>query len=217
MKKIRAGIVGLGRLGRHYAENLVFKVAGVELVAACSLVEEERGYASRVLGVPETYAVYENMLDSASMDVVFVISSTDQHASHMSLALEAGLHVFCEKPLALDVATCLSVERVADAHPGQFAVVGFVRRFDPSYAYARQKIDGGVIGTPFLVKSQTVDMDDQAPFQLEFVKKSGGLFHDFNVHDIDLARWYLGANVASVFATGGAYKHEGFAALWRCG
>ena len=91
-------------------------------------------------------------------------------------------------------------------------MVGFVRRFDPSYAYAKKQVDEGAIGKPFLVKSQTVDIDATAKFQLEFVKTSGGLFHDYNVHDIDLARWFLGSNIKTVFAAGGGYKHPEFAA-----
>ena len=213
MKIVRAGIVGLGRLGRSYAENLRHRVRNVELVAACSIRLEELDYAKHELGVEHVFSDYEAMIASGMLDAVYIISSTDQHAGQFIKALEAGLHVFCEKPLALNVETCLEVEAVAANHPDQLAVVGFVRRFDPSYAYARKKVDEGAIGTPFFVKAQTIDIDSTARFQIEFVKTSGGLFHDFNVHDIDLTRWFLGSNVKTVFATGGAYKHPEFAQL----
>lgn len=211
MKTIKTGIVGLGRLGRKYAENLRFRVRNVELVAACSIHKAELESAKNDLGIDRLFTDYDEMMASGGLDAVFIISSTDQHAGQFIKALEAGLHVFCEKPLALNVETCEKVEAVSALHPDQLAVVGFVRRFDPSYAYAKKKVDEGAIGIPFFVKSQTVDIDATARFQIEFAKTSGGLFHDFNVHDIDLARWFLGSNVQTVFATGGAYKHPEFA------
>lgn len=214
MDSIKIGLIGLGRLGRRYAENLRFRVRYADLVAACSLNEHELEYARDILQVPFVFNSYREMLAKTDLDAVFIISSTDKHAEQFIAALDAGVHVFCEKPLALDVEACERVEVHAAQHPNQYAVVGFVRRFDPSYAHAKRKVDEGAIGTPFFVKSQTVDMDEQAPFQIEFVKTSGGIFHDMNVHDVDLVRWFLGANIETVFATGGAFKHREFAELY---
>ena len=212
MKTVKTGIVGLGRLGQRYAENLHFKVPNAELVAACSINPAELDYARETLNLHQVYSGLDEMLAHTDLDALFIISSTNQHASHFIKGLEAGLHVFCEKPLALNIDACKQVEAAAAKHPNKFAVVGFVRRFDPSYAYAKKKVDEGAIGTPFMVKSQTIDIDATAKFQIEFVKTSGGMFHDFNVHDIDLARWFLGANIKTVFSTGGAYRHKEFAA-----
>lgn len=210
MPNIRTGIVGLGRLGQRYAENLAFKVRNASLVAACSINENELAFAQKELGITSLYKDLDEMLDKEALDALYIISSTNQHATHFIKGLQAGLHVFCEKPLALNVEACQEVEAVAAAHPDQYAVVGFVRRFDPSYAHAKQKIEQGAIGTPFFVKSQTIDIDSQAKFQIEFVKTSGGMFHDFNVHDIDLARWFLQSNVKTVYSIGGAFRHPEF-------
>ena len=210
-RRIPVGIVGLGRLGMKYAENLCYKIPQVELVAACSLQPEERTQAKEVLGIPHIYDSYENMLNQAELEAIFVVSSTTLHVDHIVAALQAGKHVFSEKPLGIELASCLYAQQIAAQHPNQLAVVGFVRRFDPSYVYAKEKVASGAIGTPFLVKSQTVDLDSVAGFQMEFVKTSGGLFHDYNVHDIDLARWYLGSEVKTVFSAGGAYKYPAFA------
>ncbi len=213
MSTINVGIVGLGRLGKKYAEILGGKIKQVNLLAACSIVPEELHHAQQVLKVPNIYRDYEAMLQNEDIDLIFVISSTNQHAGHMISALENGCHVFCEKPLAITLEDCFRVERVAREHPDQMAVVGFVRRHDPSYVYAKQKVQEGLIGEPFLVKSQTVDLDKTAGFQVEFVKSSGGMFHDFNVHDIDLARWFLGSEIKTVYSVGGSYKHEVFAKI----
>lgn len=211
MKKIKIGIVGLGRLGKRYAENIAFKIRNAALVAACSVSVEELEWAKKSLGLTALYRDYDEMLHREDLDAVFVVSSTDKHAEHLTKALAVGLHVFSEKPLAVNVEDCVAVEKTLLKYPNQTAVVGFVRRFDPSYRYAKEKVDAGAIGKPFLVRSQTVDKDSLAGFMIEYVGNSGGIFHDFNVHDVDLARWFLGANVQSVWAIGGAFKYPGFA------
>ena len=192
-------------------ENLRYKVHNAELIAACSINPQEQLHAKEVLGIPHVYASYEKMLEHKDLEAIFVVSSTTLHVDHIVAALQAGKHVFSEKPLGIEIEKCLYAEEVAAQHPELLAVVGFVRRFDPSYIYAKEKVLSGAIGKPFLVKSQTVDLDATAGFQMEFVKSSGGLFHDYNVHDIDLARWYLGAEVKTVYSVGGAFKHQAFA------
>lgn len=198
-------------MGMRYAEDLKFRVRNANLLAACSISEAERHHAKENLGVKHVLEDYEEMLQIDELDAIYVVSSTNMHVAHIIGALEAGKHVFSEKPLGIELSECLRAEKVAATYPSQIAIVGFVRRFDPSYAYAKQKVDAGAIGRPFLVKSQTVDKDSTAGFQMEFVKTSGGMFHDFNVHDIDLARWYLGDEVKTVFSAGGAFKHKAFA------
>jgi myo-inositol 2-dehydrogenase/D-chiro-inositol 1-dehydrogenase len=210
MKKINVGIIGLGRMGKAYAHHLALKIPYTNLIAACSIIPEELTYAQQELQVPHLFENYEELLQLENLDAVFIISSTDMHAEQMIKALEAGLHVFCEKPLGIEVSACERVEQVAAHYPDQLAIVGFVRRFDPSYRYAKEKIEAGAIGKPYLVRSQTVDKDTIADWQIQYVGKSGGIFHDFNVHDIDLARWFLGAEIKTVWSVGGAYKYPAF-------
>ncbi|KAB7533397.1 hypothetical protein ET532_029215, partial [Verminephrobacter sp. Larva24] len=118
-------------------------------------------------------------------------------------ALRAGKHVFVEKPLSLDVATCEALAALAAAHPAQVVMVGFERRFDPDLVRARAAIERGELGRPFLVRSQTCDRIDPDGFFVKFAPTSGGIFNDCSVHDIDLARWMLGNPKATkVFASG---------------
>ena len=209
---LRIGISGLGRLGKRHAQNLAFRVRGATLVAACSLVPEELEWARRELGVESVHSSFTAMLDSGDVDAAFLVSSSSVHASQAIEALGRGLHVFTEKPLGVSVKECLEVERAVAAHPDRVFFVGFVRRFDPSYAHAKRLIEEGAIGEPFLVRSQTVDLDEYAQFQVAFLPSSGGIFLDMNVHDVDLARWFLGAEVESVHAMGGSYVHPEFGA-----
>jgi myo-inositol 2-dehydrogenase / D-chiro-inositol 1-dehydrogenase len=211
--RLRIGIVGLGRLGKRHAENLARRVVGADLVAASSLVQAELDWARDELGIGSLYQDYGRMLTEAGLDAVFIASSSAVHASQIVQGLDAGLHVFCEKPMGVSVEECLSIEKAVAAHSGKVFMVGFVRRFDPSYRYAKKLIDEGAIGQPFLVRSQTVDLDEYAPFQVQFVPTSGGIFLDMNIHDIDLARWYLGDEVASAYAIGGSYVHPEFTAV----
>ncbi|MCE5256489.1 MAG: Gfo/Idh/MocA family oxidoreductase [Spirochaetaceae bacterium] len=209
-KEVRIGIVGLGRLGRHHAENLAWHVKGSALVSACSIVEQELAWAQDTFGIKALYRSYSEMLDNEKLDAVWIASSSSLHQAQIVEALDRGLHVFTEKPMGIDLRECRLIEEATARHPGTKFMVGFVRRFDPSYAYTKEMIGQGAIGTPFLVRSQTVDMDEYAAFQVKFVPSSGGIFLDMNIHDIDLARWFLCDEVASVYATGGSYVHPEF-------
>ena len=204
------GIVGLGRLGKRHAVNLSRRVYGVELTAACSIVPDELSWARRELGIGETYTDYQEMMERCELDAVFLVSSSSLHAQQSIGALKRGLHVFCEKPMGLNLAECREVEKTVEEHPELVFLIGFVRRFDPSYAYAGKLIDQGAIGEPFLVRSQTADLNEYAEFQVDFVPSSGGIFLDFSIHDIDLARWFLGSEIKTVYARGGSYVHKAF-------
>ena len=210
MKAVKIGIVGMGRLGKRHAENLRFRVQGAELTAACSIVPQELEWAETTLGITDLHTDYDEMVERAALDAVFLVTSSSVHAEQSIKALERGLHVFTEKPMGVNIEECRSVERVVADHDSQVFFIGFVRRFDPSYAYAKKLVDDGAIGEPFMVRSQTVDLDEYAEFQVDFVSTSGGIFLDCNVHDIDLARWYLGSEVKTVYAKGGSYVHKAF-------
>ena len=207
---LRIGIAGLGRMGRRHAENLARRVTGAALVTACSPVADELAWAERELGVARTFADYAAMLADPGIDAVFLVTPTTLHAQQIVDALHAGKHVFSEKPLSLDLDECLRVEAVAAKYPAQKVMIGFVRRFDASYRDAHEKVTRGMIGTPILVRSQTLDKNDPGGFFVRFSATSGGIFLDMSVHDIDCARWLLGdRKPVRVYATGTVAMHEG--------
>jgi myo-inositol 2-dehydrogenase/D-chiro-inositol 1-dehydrogenase len=209
---LRVGIAGLGRMGQRHARHLAFNTPGATLVAACSPVESERQWACAELGVTALHDDFAALLRDPAVDAVAIVTPTTLHAEQTIAALEAGKHVFVEKPLALDVATCERVLAAAQRHPKQVAMVGFVRRFDASYQQAKADIDAGVIGRPFLVRSQNGDMNDPDGFFVRFSPTSGGIFLDCSVHDIDLARWMLGhPRALRAFASGTIVLHPGLA------
>ena len=211
--RVRVGVVGLGRLGKRHAANLASRVPGAELVAACSPSADERAWAKATLGTKHLYADYAQLLAHPGLDAVFLVTPNTVHPEQIVAGLRAGKHVFCEKPLSLELDECLAVEAEAARHPRLKVMIGYVRRFDASYQDAQKKIASGAIGRPFLVRSQTTDMNDPSGFFVRFAPKSGGIFLDMSVHDIDAARWLLGApQPKRVFSVGTIAVHEGLAA-----
>lgn len=213
-KILNLGLAGLGRLGRRYAENLARNVPRARLAAVCSPLAEEIAWARDMLGIEQSYGDYAQMLADPAIDAVFLVTPTSLHASQIEQALDAGKHVFCEKPLSLEIEACQRTVAHAARYPQLRAMVGFVRHFDASYREAKAQIDAGTIGKPFMVYSQTADLLDPSGAFVKFAPTSGGLFLDCSVHDVDLARWLLGRPRAKrVYATGTVAVYDELKAL----
>lgn len=210
MKKIKVGIAGLGRLGKVHAENLAFKIPNAELTAACSIMPAELDYAKEVLGVEDVYSDYREMLAKADIDAVAIVTTSGEHCWQIEAALDAGKHVFSDKPLGVNVEECRIAEKAVERHPELAFFLGFMRRFDPSYAYAKKKIEAGAIGTPYMVKATGIDPEALVDGAIRFAATSGGIFIDMAIHDIDLMRWFLGSDPVEVYATGSTFKHPEF-------
>nr|WP_198983491.1 Gfo/Idh/MocA family oxidoreductase [Herbaspirillum sp. ASV7] len=209
---LQVGVVGLGRMGRRHADNLATLVPGAALCAVCSPVAAELDWARQHYPEARQYQDYEALLAHPGLQAVFLVTPTALHAGQIITALRAGKHVFCEKPLSLELEDCLRVQTEAARHPQLKVMTGFVRRFDASYQDARRKIDEGLIGAPFMVYSQTCDAYDPDGFFVRFAPTSGGLFLDCSVHDIDLARWLLGeVRAVRVIASGVRAIHHDLA------
>ncbi|HEY1610276.1 MAG TPA: Gfo/Idh/MocA family oxidoreductase [Paraburkholderia sp.] len=207
---LRVGIAGLGRLGRRHAHNLAYRVPGAVLAAACSPLDTDLAWARDALPSARCYDDYAALVADDTLDAIWLVTPSALHAAQIVDALRAGKHVFCEKPLSLDVAECERVTHEAARYPHLQVTIGFMRRFDPSYQDAFAKVRAGVIGRPFLVRSQTCDLNDPDGFFVRFAPTSGGIFLDCTVHDIDVARWLLGAPRATrVYAAGAVALHEG--------
>jgi myo-inositol 2-dehydrogenase / D-chiro-inositol 1-dehydrogenase len=212
MNKLKVGIVGLGRLGFIHAGNIAGRIRGAELIAACSLKQDELSKVSAALGIPagSCYQKFEDMLAKEKLDAVAIVSSSDQHCKQVLAALQAGLHVFCEKPLGVTIDECKEVERAVAKYNKQVFMLGFMRRYDASYQYAKQKIEEGYIGRPILFRSYSVDPDHSIKGTLAYLPHSAGQFLDMAVHDIDLARWMLNSEPKTIYAAGGSYAYPEF-------
>lgn len=211
MKKIKTGIVGLGRLGMRHAENLALRINGAELTAICDMDKDKLNKAADRLGAKYKFTDFSDMLGLEELDAVAVVSPSGFHTRQIQSALEAGKHVFSEKPLGITVEECRKAEKSVEMYPDRVFMLGFMRRFDPSYRYAKRKIVSGEIGRIILVRSYSQDPEKFIDGAIAYAGHSGGEFLDMAVHDIDLARWFTGSEPETVYAIGGCYAHEEFA------
>lgn len=214
-KKVKVGMVGLGRLGYQHAENLAFRVPGCELTAVCSVVEKEVKEVQEKWDIPYGYTDYDELLENRELEAIFIASPSGFHCEQIEKALEAGFHVFSEKPLGLYLEEAEKVEKAVLRHPDKVFMLGFMRRYDRSYADAKRMIDSGEIGEPVLIRCYGLDPAVRLDSFLKFARDnySGGLFLDMAIHDLDLARWYLQAEPEEVWAIGGSYARPEFADL----
>ncbi len=211
MRKIRIGSVGLGRLGLQHAENIAFNIRNAELTALCDIDSINLNKTADRLGVENRFTDFDSMAAMDELDAIVIVSPSGLHTRQISAAMEAGKHVFSEKPLGVTVEECLAVEKVVEKHSGLVFMLGFMRRFDESYMYAHERVRAGDIGRPILFRSYSQDPERFIDGAIAFAAHSGGEFLDMAVHDIDLARWFLGSEPETVYAVGGCYAHSEFA------
>ena len=197
---IRFGLIGAGRMGKVFANTLAFTVSEVDLAAVADPNAEAVEDVAARYHIPQKFRDYHELLAQKDIEAVVIASPTGTHAEVVTAAAQAGKQIFCEKPLSQDLAACdEAIAAVKKA--GVKLQMGFMRRFDAPYAAAKQKIMDGVIGMPVMFKSTS---RDPRRTSLEFARRdnSGGMIMDMGVHDFDLARWLMGAEVTRVFSEG---------------
>jgi myo-inositol 2-dehydrogenase / D-chiro-inositol 1-dehydrogenase len=192
---IKFAVLGCGRIGRMHALNLarhpraelvwVFDVAGS---AAASVAEATRAKQARDA---------DEALSAKDVEAVLIASSTNTHLDLLERAVEAGKAVLCEKPIDLDLA---KVDACWQRIKGRNAtiMIGFNRRFDPSFRAMRDRIRQGEIGK---LEQLVITSRDPSPPPVAYIQVSGGLFRDMTIHDFDMARYLMG-EIVSVFAIG---------------
>lgn len=208
MKKLNIGIIGLGRLGYEHACNIANRVPNTELAAVCDCREVRAKEVAKELDVPAYYTNARELCADPKVEAVVIVTNTDSHAEMIKIAMEAGKHVFCDKPLSETVEKCKAAETVVAAHPELTFMLGFMRRYDKSYAIAKQKIDHGDIGDVILVRCYSQDPISIIEGTLEYAPRSGGQFIDMNIHDIDLIRWLTNSEPRKLWSIGGCYEFK---------
>jgi len=188
-------LFGAGRIGRIHAANLVAH-PGARLVGIVDLEESAaaglaRACATRPLDAAAAFA-------DPTVTAIVIASPTDTHADLIEAAAAAGKAVLCEKPVDLDVERARRAVATAQ-RAGILLAIGFNRRFDPSFQALHAALAAGQIG---VVETVLIISRDPAPPPAEYVRRSGGLFRDMTIHDLDLARWLLGEEPQQVIAQG---------------
>ncbi|MGC4018108.1 MAG: Gfo/Idh/MocA family oxidoreductase [Muricomes sp.] len=206
-KKIKFGVIGLGTMGRIHLENLRGGIKAAEVVAVCGRTPEKVEEIRAEYNIPYGVTSVDELLELPEVDAVVIATGADAHKEAILKACAAGKHIFCEKPLAKTLEDCKEIERAVKGNAGKCFTVGFMRRFDPSYAEAKERVDAGEIGKPIMYKGSSIDPADVLPAHLEGVKNGIYVpwFIEMGSHDTDLARWFLGGEPVKVHAYGGAY------------
>jgi myo-inositol 2-dehydrogenase/D-chiro-inositol 1-dehydrogenase len=194
MKEIVMGILGVGRIGRLHADNVI-GMPDIRLKSVADPFLEVEEWRSRGIEASLDPGL---VLDDDEIEAVLICSSTPTHADLIERAALAGKHLFCEKPIALDPDRVRQTLAVT-AEAGVKLQIGFNRRFDPSFAKVRQAVVEGEVGDVYLVK---IVARDPAPPPIEYVKDSGGMFLDMTIHDFDMVRYLSGSEVEEVQALG---------------
>ncbi|MFT3945804.1 MAG: inositol 2-dehydrogenase [Agriterribacter sp.] len=197
-RKLKTGIIGLGRIGQIHLANLLYHTPNAEVVIASDVSEAAHAFAKKA-GVAAT-ASAEEVINHPDVEAVIICAPTPQHVPYTIAAAQAKKHVFCEKPLDVTIPAIVSAQKAVKDN-GVKLMLGFNRRFDPNFARIRTLVTNGSIGDPHIVK---VTSRDPAPPPLEYVKVSGGLFLDMTIHDFDMARYITGSEVTEVYVKGDA-------------
>jgi myo-inositol 2-dehydrogenase / D-chiro-inositol 1-dehydrogenase len=203
MKKdrIAVALLGAGRIGQEHAKNLA-ALPQVEVVVVCDPRIESAVAVRPLVRAKEVTPSPEEAVNRKDVDAVVICTPTDTHAALIEAAAETGKAVFCEKPVALDLArTQQALATVAEK--GVPFQIGFQRRFDAGYAEAKRRLEASVLGR--LDQFRTVGRDP-APPPKEYLAKSGGLFLDQAIHEFDIARFLMG-DVTEVSAWGAVRFH----------
>lgn len=199
-KSINLGVIGAGRIGKIHAENLATRISGARLAGVADMNLAAAQAVAGQFHVPLATADYRELLAAPNIDAVAICTATDTHAEIIQAAAARGKHIFCEKPIDLDLKR---IQQALDAvsQAGVKFQVGFNRRFDPSFAKARELVAAGKIGAPHQVR---ITSRDPAPPPIAYVKVSGGIFLDMTIHDFDMVRFLSGSEAVEVFAMGAA-------------
>jgi myo-inositol 2-dehydrogenase/D-chiro-inositol 1-dehydrogenase len=192
---MRIGLAGVGRIGAFHAGILSGLPAVDSVIVADADGARAREIAERLgleaAGSPGT-------LLRSGVDALVITAPTQAHPELIVRGAEAGLPVFCEKPVAPDIESTLEViKRVGDA--ATTVQIGFQRRFDAGYGAAREAARSGALGRVHTLRATTLDPQPPAS---SYIATSGGLFRDCGVHDFDAIRWVTGRDVAEVYAVG---------------
>jgi len=197
MKQTTVGVIGAGRIGRMHTENLVHHIpeATVKAVASPHLDQDW----AEGLGIPIRSIDNSVVLGDPEIEAVVITAPSGLHCELIHQAAAAGKHVFCEKPLAFEPGAIEDVLQAAD-RAGIILQVGFNRRSDPSLLDLVETVREGRVGDVHTVR--VTNRDPKAP-PIDFVKRSGGIFLDFLIHDFDTIRYLSGSEIVEVYATGG--------------
>ncbi|SIT74438.1 myo-inositol 2-dehydrogenase [Yoonia rosea] len=190
---LKVGLLGAGRIGWVHAKAITAH-GGSTLVAVSDFIPESAQKLAAEYGCEARST--DDIIADPAIDAILIATSTDTHSDLMEKATAAGKAVLCEKPVDLSLERARACQRVV-AETGQPVMIGFNRRFDPSFGALKAALDAGEIGKAELL---SITSFDPAPPPVAYVKVSGGLFRDMMIHDFDMSQFIMGATPVSLTA-----------------
>jgi myo-inositol 2-dehydrogenase / D-chiro-inositol 1-dehydrogenase len=189
---VRVGVIGAGLMGSTHVRLLGAFVSGAEVAAVSDALPGQAERVAAELAVPVVHADAGELIRDAGVDAVVVASPAGTHAGFVHACLQAGKPVLCEKPLAPTAAACREVVEAEVAGGRRLVQVGFMRRYDPSYADLKLRLDAGVAGPPVLVRCVHRNASVNDGYTSEM------LITESVVHEVDVVRWLLGEELVRV-------------------
>lgn len=196
---VKIGIIGAGRIGKVHAKA-ASNLNGAKIIWLADPIAPDLEVTAKSMGIEKTSKNYKDILNDKEVDAIFICTPTDTHYTISMEALNFGKHVFCEKPVDLELVRVKDVKDLV-AKTGKKYMVGFNRRFDHNFMAIKENIDKGLIGKLELIQ---ITSRDPEPPPISYVKVSGGLFCDMMIHDFDMVRYLSSSNPKSVTAIGDA-------------
>jgi predicted dehydrogenase len=203
-KAIRICMIGAGRVGRNHSRAITRHIAGGKIVALVDPMMQVREETALEFGIENQFDTLEIALEKSDFDAVIITTPTPTHLPLTALAAENKKHVFLEKPMALNLQECDEINKVV-AQNGVILQLGFMRRFDPEFTAAAQRIEAGEIGQPMMIKSNTHGPGLPPPWARD-LRTSNGMLAEVNSHDWDTTRWFMGSNYERVYTEVANFK-----------
>lgn len=207
-ERLNVGVVGCGRMGSFHVRNLL-QLECARLVAVADPDEGARRRAVGGMGIPE-YGDWRAMIEceSGELDAITVACNSEGHAEVALEALDAGLHVLVEKPIATTVPDALRM-RSAAMEADRKLMVGHIERFNPAVAKLRELVAEGRLGSVYRAQATRVG---PLPTRIQ----DAGVAIDLATHDLDVLQHVLGAGIGEIYADGRRFVHEAQEDLLTC-
>jgi predicted dehydrogenase len=195
-KPVRICMIGAGRVGKNHSRALSY-VPEAKIVALVDPMQGVRQETASDFGIDNQFDSLESALENVEFEAVVITTPTPTHLPLTQLAADNKKHVFLEKPMALNLQECDAIIQAVEKN-GVLLQLGFMRRFDPEFVAAAQRIEAGEIGQPMMVKSNTHGPGLPPPWARD-LRTSNGMLAEVNSHDWDTTRWLMASNQQRVY------------------
>ena len=196
-KSLGIGVLGCGRIGVMHAELVAQRIEGAHLAGVYDVVTE----SAKKIATKFNCMHFESpdaLMSAPEVGAIAICTSTDTHVEVLLMASKYRKPIFCEKPISLSLSeTDKALKAISDSKTP--LMLGFNRRFDPSHRSVRDNVASGAIGDVHIAR---ITSRDPSPPPVSYAKVSGGIFIDMTIHDFDMARYVVGSEIVSVYATG---------------